>query len=529
MNKKIIYLFLNICLFIIKIFPEIVEVKLYPDNALVKEVQVIEAKSGINKIEFKNIPITVEKSSFTVKIEVPSEKIKAKILDIDLNKNFSTSKYKELNELKKELQKQKEELEKAVMTNERINLEKKALEFFSDNIKNVAKENLFKGTFVVKQWEEALSLYREKLVELDNLLFVNLKNIEKIKENIKILEERINQYPEDSLYNFEVVVTYEINKPSKIAINFIYFTTHVGWSPIYDIKYHSTERDKIFIDYYANIYQLTGVDWENIYLILSTYKPEVSLEVPEINPWELDFIKKESIRNIMKSSRKMEEEVEKESAILIDQNISVQASKLAVEYKIPYKVSIKSEKKSTKIVLASNISLKAQLKWIILPRFEEKAFLFAEVTNNTDFQFLQGEGNIYVDNAFIGKTFFDDITPNMNIKINLGKDLAVTSSLLLDLREKSKFFSKNRERRRYLITIKNNRNEDIDIIIKDIVPKSIQLDKINVKIIKIEPDTKNIDRGSIYIWDIKIRKNSEIKIIEEWEVEYSDDGQIIGL
>jgi len=55
------------------------------------------------------------------------------------------------------------------------------------------------------------------------------------------------------------------------------------------------------------------------------------------------------------------------------------------------------------------------------------------------------------------------------------------------------------------------------------------VNKVNVRIIKIEPDTKDIEDGSIYKWNLKINKGAKIKITEEWEVEYPEEGYIIGL
>lgn len=514
-------------------FSEITDVKLYFDRALVTRSIAENGKDGINEIVFKNIPKTVLPDSFVAKCEALSKDSKVKILDIKAEKVFSNQYSKEIEELKSQLQKEKISLQKEILAKERIDLQKKSMDLFSKNIKDATLENLSKGSFNAKQWDEALNLYALRLEKLDdNLLEINSR-IENIKERITLLELKLKQYANyEALYSFDVYVKIELTKVSTVKIDLSYMIMQAGWRPVYDIRYDSNMEKELQLDYNAFVYQLTGENWNDVILTLSTARPDISTVVPDIEPWELDFAKvaKRAINSKALMAESLPDlDAKKEMASSSFNETQISTTKLSVEYRIPCKVNVSSEKKETKVTIANNTKLKSELRWIAIPRESKYAFLLAKVKNSTAFTFLSGDCNLYIDGSFVGKSYIDEINPDMEFDISLGRDSSVVTDIKLDLREKSRLFSKNREKRRYILTIKNNRKEDINILIKDVLPKSLQLDKINVKILKLEPDTKNIDRGSIYSWEFKIIRNSEIKIVEEWEVEYTNDGDIIGL
>jgi uncharacterized protein (TIGR02231 family) len=377
------------------------------------------------------------------------------------------------------------------------------------------------------------------------LLGVN-EEIVKINENLSILQDKYNQgINGNSIYTLDVYVSYQLSAYAGAEIQLSYIVNNCYWYPVYDSR-ASLKNHDLIIEYYAMVYQDTGENWDDINITLSTARPDLSGEIPEIYPWEINFYQNSNSEQLR--SKKMSKEVDLDSAMLEDaaspapcvskaydyvkedENVAqVESQGLSIEYAIASKATIISGKKDTRVTISSGIDFKPELKWTIVPRMDVNAFLTAKIKNNSIFTFLAGEMNLYVDDSFIGKSSFSMINPSEEFELSLGRDPRIKAEFKLDNVEKSKSFSKNREKRHYIIEISNHTKETIELIAKDIFPKSIQANKVFVKIIKITPDTKDIESGSIYKWTLRIEKESKAKIIEEWEIEYPDGGYLTGL
>jgi len=51
-----------------------------------------------------------------------------------------------------------------------------------------------------------------------------------------------------------------------------YFTSNAGWSPTYDVRV-SDIGQPVDLSYKANVYQQTGIDWNNVTLSISSAQP----------------------------------------------------------------------------------------------------------------------------------------------------------------------------------------------------------------------------------------------------------------
>jgi len=61
-----------------------------------------------------------------------------------------------------------------------------------------------------------------------------------------------------------------------------------GWSPAYDLRADDI-TSPVKLTYKANVYQSTGVNWDNVNVKLSTINPNRSNVKPVLAPWYVDF------------------------------------------------------------------------------------------------------------------------------------------------------------------------------------------------------------------------------------------------
>ena len=114
------------------------------------------------------------------------------------------------------------------------------------------------------------------------------------------------------------------------------------------------------------------------------------------------------------------------------------------------------------------------------------------------YNLLEGEANIFFEDTYIGKSLLDVRYASDTLHISLGRDKNVSVS-----REKVKNFttrqfigSKKVETRDWLITVKNNKSQKINMLVMDQVPVST-LEEIEVEIQNDSGASKDVENGEM--------------------------------
>ncbi len=539
--KKFIFL-IFIILVSINVFSQIKEVVVYKDRALITRVEKDKNNIGIHEIVFKSIPIHTDKESLRAR-GLATKGSGLKILDIKIIKKYDKkTSEEEWKKIEIQIDEANEEVSILKAELKRIEDQKKFMEIFSMQTKKSNNEDLDKGSFSTKQWAEAYNYYQAQIKILDTEYFKNIKEIKKIEERIKILKDKYSAIKnKGTYYSLDAVVSYQLKKDSNIEIILTYIVPGTYWYPIYDCRLDLAQKE-LTIEYYAKVYQNTGEDWNNIKLVLSTARPDLSGQIPDVFPWQLDFYdykrieKDKSVKKDFKFSPKSTKAEEPELMIDVETGekeeqyqADIDSKGISINYSILQATTIPSGREQTRVTISTGIKLIPQLSWAIVPRYNSSSFLKGKIKNNSDFIFLPGKLSLFVDDSFIGKSNIDLINPNQEFDLSLGRDPRVEAEFKLVDVNKGKKIGKFYETRKYLITIKNNSNEDVKINIKDVIPKSLQPKKIVIKVIKINPEPNEIKEESICSWDVEIKKGNKIEITEEWQIEYPEGTNISGL
>ena len=86
-----------------------------------------------------------------------------------------------------------------------------------------------------------------------------------------------------------LAVEIDASSAGDVDFGFSYVIPNTAWEMKYDVRADSVEgRIALFV--YGNIYQMTGENWEDIALSLSTGAPVSAISPPGLNPWYLDVI-----------------------------------------------------------------------------------------------------------------------------------------------------------------------------------------------------------------------------------------------
>ncbi|WP_366183680.1 DUF4139 domain-containing protein [Flavobacterium ovatum] len=357
--------------------------------------------------------------------------------------------------------------------------------------------------------------WNKRLIILNNKLDFNTKNEEKSSSG-KLILQVMN----------EVAGT--------VPLNITYITNAANWKPFYDLRAESI-KEPINMMYKAQLVQTTGIDWRKIQLTLSSGNPNQNNQAPELQPWFLRY--NQPITYANKSAELNEVVVigygtQKRSSPSQISSVSnyttINENQLNVSFDIEIPYDILSNGKVHSVAL-KEIKLPATYNYYAAPRLDKEAFLLAEIIDYSKYNLLKGEANIIFEGMYVGKT---TINPNQTadtLKLSMGRDkkISITREKIVD-KSGTKFLSSYKEQTfTYEITVRNNKKEAIEILLKDQYPLSNDKE-ITIEILEKSKAKVNEETG-ILTWELNLTPNETKKIRLSYKVKYPKDKDISNL
>lgn len=206
----------------------------------------------------------------------------------------------------------------------------------------------------------------------------------------------------------------------------------------------------------------------------------------------------------------------------LDDYISVSESELDITYDISIPYDIPTNGKA-QIATLKETNVPATYKYYAVPKIQNDAFLLAEVVNWQGLNLLPGEANIIFEGTYIGKSFIDPFSTNdtLNLTLGIDKRVVIKKEKMVDY-SSIKFLGSNKlQTMTYEITVKNNKSEPINIILKDQFPISTNKE-IDVTLLEGKDGSVNNEIGVI-TWQMQIPAGKSEKRRISYSVKYPKD------
>lgn len=334
-----------------------------------------------------------------------------------------------------------------------------------------------------------------------------------------------------------------------ISIN--YFVASAGWVPNYEIRAAAT-NNQMQLKHFADVYQNTGLEWNNVNLTLSTGNPTQGNVKPELNPWILAYYnpatrkyqhqlneatvatrskaagavdsKKESNNYAPDDYEDLPDAQSAGDYTIVNDNI------LRVEYEIKLKYSIASDNKAHKVVVQSK-EIPTEYRFSAVPKLDQDAFLMARVTGWEEMNLIPGKARLFFDGTYTGETFLNAAVTTDTLDLNLGRDKGIVIKRV-KLKDKSKEKVIGEERTQtvaYEITIRNTKNIPILMEVQDQIPVANGHSQgLKVELLEKDKATYNDITGKL-TWNLKLGSKETAKLRFTYEIKYPKDKVIAGL
>ena len=203
----------------------------------------------------------------------------------------------------------------------------------------------------------------------------------------------------------------------------------------------------------------------------------------------------------------------------MDDYTEINENQLNVSFDIDIPYDILSNGKPHSVAL-KEIKLPATYKYYAAPRAEKEAFLLAEIEDYSKYNLLPGEANIIFEGLYVGKTMINPNQTSDTLNLSMGRDkkISIKREKVMD-KSGTRFFSSKKEQTfTYDITVRNNKKEAADVMLKDQYPLSTDKE-VEIELLESSSAKENKETG-ILTWDLKLNPNETKKIRLSYKVKY---------
>jgi uncharacterized protein (TIGR02231 family) len=392
-------------------------------------------------------------------------------------------------------------------------------------------------TITAEHVKSVIDLYTSNMDQIATTRLKKERLIKEYNKQITALQQQISdKMGRQRLPSGEILVSVSSENPVQGKLTFSYVVANAGWYPSYDIRVDDI-KNPVNIIYKANVFQNSGIDWNDVKLSFSNATPWITGDLPVINPWFIDFHQPILYRGFNSGVQRSEAPAMEKAAadkelneVAIMESAPVMVQKqigettIIFDVSVPYSIPSNGKMQTVEI---QRLPAPASYKYVTAPKLMPHAYLTANITDWAELSLQSGEATLYFENTFVGKSTLNVTQLTDTLALSLGTD----NSILVK-REKRKDFTSRKvlgsnktDTFSFLITIRNNKTNQVAITLNDQIPVSSN-SSITVEAVELSGGRLTNQTGEIK-WDLELKPQETKQIVFTYSVRYPKDKTVI--
>jgi uncharacterized protein (TIGR02231 family) len=365
----------------------------------------------------------------------------------------------------------------------------------------------------IAEIEKAADFFRKRNNEINVfLLKADAEERKLIKESAGYTAQLLEMNAKENPPTSEVTVVLDAKVRGDATFTLKYLVRNAGWAPKYDVRAENA-IDPVKLDYHANVFNKSGLDWTEVLMILSTSEPLQGAEKPTLETWDIAEsttriagVQKnlESVMVMdMKSNRSdyLKKEDRGGEGEVAFQQVAVQELSAEFEIELPY--TILSDGKPY-VVDVTSFTLPATYMHYAVPKQDTDAFLMAKVVGWNTLNLVSGKASVYFAGAYLGQSFINTASVDDTLSLSLGRDkrVALVRKKQSELSKRQLLGNNEKETFYFETTVRNNRDKEINVLLEDQLPISSD-GQIEVAMLEISGAVLEKNTGKLS-WNMKL-------------------------
>ncbi len=207
-------------------------------------------------------------------------------------------------------------------------------------------------------------------------------------------------------------------------------------------------------------------------------------------------------------------------------SVSERENTTSFSYDIETPYSILNDGKTTTVEMKT-MEAPALYEYYCAPKLEQDVFLTAKITDWADLNLLEGESNLFFEGTYLGKALINPKTAGDTLNISLGRDknIIIKRTSIKEYSKKQFLGSNKIDYRTFEISIRNNKKQNINLIVEDQFPistmREVEVDRIENKEADIDTETGKLK------WVIQLEPAKEKKVTFKYSVKYPKSNSLV--
>lgn len=427
-----------------------------------------------------------------------------------------------------------------------------------------AKIEASKGVLNAETLQKITTFSFENRSKVATELTAALREARDLQKQKQLIERKRAELTQGAIHSIrEAVLFLELRAEGKQTINLSYLVSGCGWSPSYTYRAEKDKKD-VRLEYNGLIQQLSGEDWKDVELTLSTASPALSAAAPGLAPFEISALhppaggqapnaapgqsgaagkgEADVVRSLSELKGRQQKAIDAYAntvkqtdnaklnwdinAIANDfQSLELHGGKDALRayhvggttgegpslsYRLAGKVNLAS-RSDQQMVRIVQTGLESRFYHVATPVLTSFVYREAELTNNSQEDLLGGPVTVYLDGRFVGRGEIGTVARGQKFVVGFGADPQLR--VKRELADKGdKVQGGNRELNfNYRLVIENYKTEAATVRILDRLPYSDKSNEVRVTVGEMSADLSKdaqyarVERPKgLLRWDVQV-------------------------
>lgn len=259
---------------------KVTAVTVYQGQALVTREVEVASEGGLTEVVVTDLPAQVTAGSLYAEplgdVEIRSVRYRVRPVAEDTRA--------EVRELDEQIQAVRDEIAEVQAQNELLSSQAGYLNKLEEFTTQTASKELTNGVLDATTLKELTKTIFDGRAEVAEGQLAANKTTRELNERIGLLMKQRQTLTNSSSRSQREAVVF-VNAPQKgsAKLRLTYLVSGATWSPSYNLR-ASDQRDKVHVEYNASIQQLSGEDWTEVEMTLSTASPSLVATAPSLDP-----------------------------------------------------------------------------------------------------------------------------------------------------------------------------------------------------------------------------------------------------
>lgn len=528
----------------IQLDSQVTAVTVYPDRARVTLSGSCRLDAGLHQLVVTELPLTLEVESVRAGGRGTA---RVRLLSVDVSQHqYEQTPATNARELEQQIEQVEDELH--LLQDNQAGLEAQAR--YLDGLRQATVQyarGLARGQTTVEDQARLSHFLQEQdgeiraaLRELDQKRRQVNRRLDQLRRQLAALQSARPRQ------RFEARIEAEVLEAGDFELTLRYVVGRAGWQPLYDLRLLETaDRRVLEVNYLAQVTQNSGQDWSGVRLAVSTARPALNQQLPELKPWFVDgyvsapapprgapvpqpaaMAAPASKGHLAAVPESADGRAFREAEVAYAE---ISVNETAVSYDVAGSAGIPSDGSPHKVTI-DRFELQPKLDFVAIPKQAAAVYRRVTVVNDRPAPLLAGKGNLFAADEFIGSNHLEYTPSGGEVELLLGVEDRITIERELVRRDVDKALLRDRRQLRYgyKVEVQNLLPVEAVVTVHDHIPVS-RNEQIKVRLDKAAPEPVEKSDLNLIEWSLTLAPGAKQLIQYEYLVEHPRSLVVSGL